>query len=65
MEPESKTLINIDWESLSPAEIKAVILMRDLKPYQQIQIKLHEKNHNVVCVTRNETLREDFSVDTV
>jgi hypothetical protein len=55
---ESKTTIE-----LSAAERKAVMLMRELKPYQKIEIKLVDNKPGKISVVRNETLREDFPVD--
>lgn len=58
--PDLKTIDNLDFNSLSPAEQKAVIWMRELKPFQKIEIKFAENRPGKIAVTRNETLREDF-----
>lgn len=49
-----------DFTKLSEAEMKAVIYMRELVVFQEIKIKLDERNSKRVKVWRHETLLEDF-----
>lgn len=49
-----------DFTKLSEAEKKAVIYMRELVAFQEIKIKLDERNTKRVKVWRHETLLEDF-----
>lgn len=62
MAKESKTMIDLEFNELSAAEKKAVVLMRELKPFQIIEIKLKDNKSDQVSVYRKETLREDFPV---
>lgn len=61
--PEPKIMIDLSGD-LSRAEIKAVLLMRELLPYQKIEIKLLDNKPGIISIVRNETLREDFPIDT-
>lgn len=52
-----------DLANLTAAERKAVLYMRELKPYQRIEIRLVNDKYGRIAVTRDEKLREDFPVE--
>lgn len=51
------------FDELNAAEKAVVILMRELRPYVKIEIKLKGDRMGEISVVQTSTLREDFPVD--
>lgn len=46
--------------NLSDAERKVIYLMRNLKPYEKVEIKLHENREGELCIVSTGTTKEIF-----
>lgn len=57
---QNQKVESITLASLSEAEKKVIWLMRELQPFQIIEIKLVANSPHRISVYRKENLREDF-----
>lgn len=54
------TSVHHSHDPLSPAERKVVFLMRNLQPYDKIEIKLKDHELGNISVVSTSTTKEDF-----
>lgn len=51
------------FEELSAVERKVIILIRSLRPYDRLEIKLNKDLPGEVSITQTSTVKEIFPVD--